>query len=126
MSDPSRPSILRRNAPGAAISLGVVVVGFVIPMWIARSQGALGVARGDDWSYLVTLFRWVDTGRMEFNDWVSMSLLGQLWIAAPIAAIWGHATTIVQTQTAILGSIGLLCVLWLGRRLGLSWGLAAL
>jgi len=63
---------------------------------------------------------------MEFNNWVSMSLLGQLWIAAPIAAIWGHATTIVQTQTAILGSIGLLCVLWLGRRLGLSWGLAAL
>ncbi|MEN9593656.1 MAG: hypothetical protein RLY23_139 [Actinomycetota bacterium] len=95
-------------------------------MWIARSQGALGVARGDDWSYLVTLFRWVDTGRMEFNNWVSMSLLGQLWIAAPIAAIWGHAITIVQTQTAILGSIGLLCVLWLGRRLGLSWGLAAL
>jgi 4-amino-4-deoxy-L-arabinose transferase-like glycosyltransferase len=63
---------------------------------------------------------------MEFNNWVSMSLLGQLWIAAPIAAIWGHAITIVQTQTAILGSIGLLCVLWLGRRLGLSWGLAAL
>ncbi|AKL74370.1 Dolichyl-phosphate-mannose-protein mannosyltransferase [Actinobacteria bacterium IMCC26256] len=103
-----------------------MVVGFVIPMWIARSQGALGAARGDDWSYLVTLFRWVDTGRIEFNNWVSMSLLGQLWIAAPIAAIWGHATTVVQTQTAILGSIGLLCVLWLGRRLGLSWGLAAL
>ena len=98
----------------------------VIPLWIARSQGALGAARGDDWSYLVTLFRWVDTGRMEFNNWVSMSLLGQLWIAAPIAAIWGHAITLVQTQTAILGSIGLLCVLWLGRRLGLSWGLAAL
>ncbi|MEI8335321.1 MAG: glycosyltransferase family 39 protein [Actinomycetes bacterium] len=126
MSAQSKPSILRRGAPGAAISLGVLVVGFVIPMWIARSQGALGVARGDDWSYLVTLFRWVDTGRMEFNNWVSMSLLGQLWIAAPIAAIWGHAITVVQTQTAILGSIGLLCVLWLGRRLGLSWGLAAL
>lgn len=117
---------MRRSAPGAAASLAVVVVGFVIPMWIARSQGALGVARGDDWSYLVTLFRWVDTGRMEFNNWVSMSLLGQLWLAAPVAAIWGHAITIVQTQTAIVGVIGLLCVLWLGRRLGLSWGLAGL
>ncbi len=84
------------------------------------------MSRGDDWSYLVTLFRWVDTGRMEFNNWVSMSLIGQLWIAAPIAAIWGHAITIVQIQTACLGAIGLLCVLSLGRRLGLSWSLAAL
>ena len=104
----------------------MLVFGLIIPLWIARSQGALGVARGDDWSYLVTLFRWVDTGRMEFNDWVTMSLLGQLWLAAPVAAIWGHATTIVQTQMAIVGAMGLLCVLWLGRRLGLSWPLAAL
>lgn len=118
--------MLRRSAPGTAATIGVIAIGLILPLWIARSHGALGVARGDDWSYLVTLFRWVDTGRMEFNNWVSMSLVGQLWIAAPIAMIWGHALTIVQIQTAFLGATGLLCVLWLGRRLGLSWGLAAL
>ncbi len=124
---PAAPvSLLRRSAPGTAATIGVIAIGLILPLWIARSQGALGVARGDDWSYLVTLFRWVDTGRMEFNNWVSMSLVGQLWIAAPIAAIWGHAITIVQIQTAFLGATGLLCVLWLSRRLGLSWGLAAL
>ncbi|MFM7270452.1 MAG: hypothetical protein ACKO2C_02305 [Actinomycetes bacterium] len=115
----------RRYAAPLATFAVLALVGTVIPLLIARHYGALGAARGDDWSYLVTLFRWVDTGRMEFNDWVSMSLLGQLLLAAPIAAVWGHATAIVQVETAIVGLAGLVAVVTLGRRLGLSQVVAA-
>jgi hypothetical protein len=98
-------------------------VGLVLPLVVARHYGALGAARGDDWSYLVTLFRWVDTGRLEFNNWVSMSLLGQLLLAAPVAVARGHAITLVQTETTVIGLGGLIALAFLGRRLGISWGL---
>lgn len=116
-----------RGFAAPLVTLAVLtVVGAIIPLLIARHYGALGAARGDDWSYLVTLFRWVDTGRMEFNDWVSMSLLGQLLLAAPIAVVWGHAITIVQAETAVVGLMGLVALAALGRRLGLGPVAAAL
>ena len=45
---------------------------------IASHYGAMGIPRSDDWSYLLTLFRWVDTGELTFNGWVSMTLVGQI------------------------------------------------
>ena len=88
----SRPTA-RAAAPWLAFG-AIALAGLVLPLVIARHYGALGAARGDDWSYLVTLFRWVDTGRLEFNNWVSMSLLGQLLLAAPVAAAPAVAITI--------------------------------
>ncbi|MEY3361132.1 MAG: hypothetical protein RL531_851 [Actinomycetota bacterium] len=114
-----------RVAGGLALG-ALALVGLVLPLVIARHHGALGAARGDDWSYLVTLFRWVDTGRLEFNNWVSMSLLGQLVLAAPIAVSRGHAIALVQAQTAVIGLVGLGALALLGRRLGLSWGAVTL
>jgi hypothetical protein len=115
----SRPTA-RAAAPWLAFG-AIALAGLVLPLVIARHYGALGAARGDDWSYLVTLFRWVDTGRLEFNNWVSMSLLGQLLLAAPVAAAKGHAIAIVQAETTVLGLGGLVALALLGRRLGLSW-----
>lgn len=119
----SRPAA-RAAAPWLALG-AIALAGLVLPLVVARHYGALGAARGDDWSYLVTLFRWVDTGRLEFNNWVSMSLLGQLVLAAPIAASRGHAITIVQAETTLIGFGGLAALALLGRRLGLSWAVVA-
>ena len=104
---PSRLSLLM--AFGA-----IAVVGVVIPLVFANHYGAIGVPRNDDWSYLRTLFHWVDTGSLDFNRWVSMTLFGQLVIAAPLVWLFGHDIAAVQVLTALLGFAGLLAVLWIG------------
>ncbi len=100
---------MRRVRTAAPIAL-VVAVAFVLPLTIAQHYHALGVPRGDDWSYLRTLYHWVDTGHLNFNNWVSMTLVGQLVLAAPIALVRGHDTSSVQALTAALGVMGLLSI----------------
>src|SRR5436190_20967260 len=101
----------RRGAPSVAL---LVVVGFVVPLLIARHYHALGVPRGDDWSYLRTLFHWVDSGDLNFNHWVSMTLVGQLLLAAPIALVRKGDTASVQALTATLGLVGLFSTVAVG------------
>src|SRR5436190_9436709 len=105
----------RRGAPSVAL---LVVVGFVVPLLIARHYHALGVPRGDDWSYLRTLYHWVDSGRLNFNNWVTMTLVGQLALAAPIALVRGHDTSSVQALTTVLGVAGLLATFGVARACG--------
>src|SRR4051794_14166443 len=84
-ADPSTaPRDAHRLHTAASVGL-LLVLGFALPLLIARHYHALGVPRGDDWSYLRTLFHWVDTGHLNFNNWVTMTLVGQLVLAAPIA-----------------------------------------
>jgi hypothetical protein len=97
------------------ILLLLAVVGVVVPVAVASHYGALGIPRSDDWSYLLTLFRWVDTGKLSFNGWVSMTLVGQIGIASPVAAIAGRSITAVQLFTTMVGFVGLLGVVFIGR-----------
>jgi hypothetical protein len=107
-----RSTISTAQIVAAVAILGVV--GLVVPVVIARMNGAMGIARNDDWSYLRTLFNWVDTGHLDFNSWVSMTLLMQLVFAAPIVFAFGHNITLIQLETAVLGFAGLCLVLWIG------------
>ncbi|HEY3834790.1 MAG TPA: hypothetical protein VGO03_21030 [Acidimicrobiia bacterium] len=102
----------------------VAVLGFAVPLLVARHYHALGVPRGDDWSYLRALYHWVDTGHLNFNHWVSMTLVGQLVLAAPIAMVRGHDTSSVQTLTTLLGVVGLLSSYTLARACGIGRGVA--
>jgi hypothetical protein len=102
-----RPSPARTVGAVAAVA----AAGLVLPLAVARAYGALGIVRNDDWSYLLTLFNWVDHGRLDFNNWVSMTLLTQLVLAAPIAA-FGHKIAWIQLETALLGFAGLCMVMW--------------
>jgi hypothetical protein len=105
--------------------VGIVILGVIglgLPLVTATHYGAYGIPRGDDWSYLVTLFRWVDSGRLSFNHWVSMTLVGQLVLAAPIAALKHRDIGAVQTVTAVLGFLGLIVVAATPARLGLRRG----
>src|SRR4051812_26068670 len=106
--------------------LAVVVVGLVVPLAVAAHYHALGIPRSDDWSYLVTEFRWIDSGRLSFNHWVSMSLVGQLALAAPIAALFPRDIRALQILTAALGAVGLGAVWWSAHRVGLTPARAAL
>ncbi len=110
----------------AASVVTISVVGLVLPLVIAHHQGALGIPRNDDWSYLRALFHWRDTGKLDFNHWVSMTLLGQLVIARPVVASFGNDITAVQVLTAVMGLVGLLAVLWLGVMTTGRMGVAAL
>jgi hypothetical protein len=110
---------MARRQPKYALTLAaaviiVTLVGVVVPLVVARHFGASGIPRSDDWSYLKALFHWVDAGQLDFNNFVSMTLLGQLVLAAPIVQIFGNDITTVQVTTALLGLVGLLGVLALG------------
>ena len=116
---PLRPRVLARSLLGVLLLGGL---GLGVPLIIASHYGAFGIPRGDDWSYLVTLFRWVDSGRLSFNHWVSMTLVGQLVLAAPVAVLRHRDIAAVQTLTAVLGFLGLVVVAATPVRIGLTRG----
>jgi hypothetical protein len=109
-----------RNRSRALEVLKIVALlaglGVLLPVLVSSHYGAMGIPRSDDWSYLLTLFRWVDSGTLSFNGWVSMTLVGQIAIAAPLAAIAGHSITTIQLFTATIGLVGLLGVVFIGRQ----------
>jgi 4-amino-4-deoxy-L-arabinose transferase-like glycosyltransferase len=116
----------RPRIVAVAVVVAITVVGLVLPLVIADHGGALGIARNDDWSYLRALFHWRDTGHLDFNHWVSMTLLGQLLIARPVVAVFGNDITAVQILTAVTGLVGLIAILWLGVMMTGRMGVAGL
>lgn len=95
-------------------TLLLLVLGAVVPLAIAWRGGAISIPRSDDWSYLTTLFRWTDGRGLDFNRWVSMTLVGQLVIAAPVAHLAHHSIAAVRLEVALIGVGGLLATSWLG------------
>jgi hypothetical protein len=115
-----------RTGPAVGALVAIALVGLALPLVLAAHYHALGIPRSDDWSYLVTEFRWMDSGRLSFNHWVSMSLVGQLVLGAPIAAFLPRDIGALQVATAALGTVGLAAVWWTARRLGVRPAPAAL
>src|SRR5689334_1731135 len=115
-----------RAATGAGWLVAVTVAALVVPLVIADHYHALGIPRSDDWSYLVSEFRWIDRGHLSFNHWVSMSLVGQLALAAPIAALLPRDIRALQVLTAVLGAVGIGATWWAAHRVGITPARAAL
>jgi hypothetical protein len=114
----TRPPARRSRTLDLAGIVGLLtLLGVVVPLLVAERYGALGIPRSDDWSYLLTLFRWVDTGKLDFNGWVSMTLVGQLVIAAPFVKLAGRSITTIQLLTSMVGLVGLLGVVFIGRQM---------
>jgi hypothetical protein len=88
----------------------LAIVAVVAPLAVAGHYGALGIPRSDDWSYLLTLFRLVDHGVLGFNNWVSMTLVGQLALAAPVAVAFPRSITAVHIASACVGFTGLVAL----------------
>lgn len=108
------------------IVVALAVIGIVMPVWWAHHYGALDIPRSDDWSYLLTLFHWDKTGHWDFNNWVSMTLIGQVFITEPIVWIFGHSIVAISIFWACVGLLGLIAVVAATRLLGLPRSAGAL
>ncbi len=104
-----------RNDLLVLATIGLVAV--AVPLYLTAHYGALDVPRSDDWSYLVTLFRWYETGEWNFNDWVSMTLVGQVYISAPVVAVFGESIVAVRVLVVTLGAAGLVATYACARSL---------
>lgn len=83
----------------AALAVSAVWVG------LAASQGALDIARNDDWSFMHNAFAFHDSGILAVTGWVQMMLIGQLVLAYPVLAVAGHSVAALQLLTALLGAL---------------------
>ncbi|MEP6623257.1 MAG: hypothetical protein ABJC79_02360 [Acidimicrobiia bacterium] len=119
MEDDGRPveHSRERSASGWWGLLVLAGVGLVVPLAVAGHFGAFGIPRGDDWSYLQTLFRFADHGRLDGNHWVSMTLVGQVGITTPVVWVFGHSIRAAQVTAALMGFGGLTATYWLARPL---------
>src|SRR5262249_21499911 len=100
--------------------------GVVLPLALAHHYDALRIPRSDDWAFLRVLFQWDRTGAWRFNNWVAMTLVGQVVLAEPVVKIFGESITAVRVFAAVLGLLGLLAVVALGRGVRLRRGAALL
>ncbi len=96
-----------RTARRVGVVVAITVVGMVVPVLVARHFGALDHPRSDDWSYLRTLFGVADGHGWNFNGWVSMTLVGQVFMTLPIAHAWARSIVAARIATAIWGAVGL-------------------
>ncbi len=117
---PARTAGARRWADDAIALALLIVIGAVVPLVIAHHYDALRIPRSDDWSYLRALFVWRHTGHLDFNHWVSMTLIGQLIIARPVVAVFGDSLTAIRVLVAGLGVVGLAAIVAMAETLGLS------
>ncbi len=118
--DGSSGAAVGRPTPWWRVGAIVVGSGAVVPLVIAASAGALDVPRSDDWSYLLTLFRFSDSGQWDFNEWVSMTLAGQVLATVPVVKLFGDSVVAARVFAASVGVLGLGAVVGLGGRLGVA------
>ena len=71
---------------------------------LARSRGAFGASRNDDWSYLRVAFGLAANGRFHLNGWVQMSFVGQAVLALPVLLAKPENIRALQVMVALLGA----------------------
>ncbi len=97
------------------IVVALVVAGVAIPAGIALWSHAFGIPRYDDWSYRRVLAEFVQTGHISLVGWGAMTLVGQLFWAAPFAIILGGHPWVAGFSVAIASAIGIGSAYWLAR-----------
>ncbi len=97
------------------IVVALVVVGVGLPAGIALWSHAFGIPRYDDWAYRRVLAEFVQTGHISLVGWGAMTLVGQLFWAAPFALILGGHPWVAGFSVAIASAIGIGSAYWLAR-----------
>lgn len=95
----------------AALALIMLVAGAAI-----RPVGEFPL--NDDWAYALPV-KWLnETGRLAFTDWQSMTLIGQVYLAAALTSLTGFSLTALRLLVMTLGAASVLLVFATSRTLG--------
>lgn len=97
---------LPRQSRSEWLVASLASTGFVVAlMGVAQYFDALGIARGDDWSFIRMLQDFSQTGQIELTGWVQMTFVGQSALAIPWLAL-GSVPSIMSLQviTALLAA----------------------
>ena len=88
--------------------VSVLFGGWLLIMWLmALEAGSVGVARSDDWSYLLTQFDFAESGSFVLNNWAVTMLIGHTIAAAPIVFFFGQSIAALQAFVAVLSFLAL-------------------
>jgi len=63
------------------------------------------VPLGDAAHYAWSARHWIETGELRISDWPAMSLVGQLWLALPLARVFGPGPAVLGGATFALAAI---------------------
>lgn len=89
-------------------------------------QGDGRVPLGDSWVFSWTEKQLVEHGRLVFSDVQAMTLVGQMLLAWPVAAVFSPTPSVLNHFTLVLSAITLDLFLLVYRRLGIGRGLSLL
>src|SRR6476646_5293654 len=68
--------------------VALVVALALAPIRVSVAFGAVGLERNDDLAWAEILWRWEHSGQLRLIGWPSMSLIGRLVLAWPVARIF--------------------------------------
>lgn len=111
-----------------AISAFLICSIAVLLMWsLASYRGAVGIARADDWSYLLTQFEFGRSGEFVLNNWAVTMLVGQTLAAAPVTVLTGASIVWHQAFVSAFAIVGLwLSYLLVRRYLPMPWAILSI
>ena len=113
----------------AEIFLSILAaIAVVVVIWaISGAGGAVGIARADDWSYLLTQFEFHESGRFVMNNWAVTMLIGQTLLAAPVVVAFGTSIVALQAFVATLSAAALVVTYVVVRQiLPIRWSIFSL
>lgn len=114
LDDTVKISLSRATPLLIILCLGILAIA------LAGAQGALGIARADDWSYLSMSFEQFGLEKVELNGWVHMMFVTQGSYGNLLNRIADEKIVVFQMSTLSLGLAGLVGVYLLAR-----WALPA-
>jgi len=104
---PSRSSML------ALASL--LLIGVALPIVVGLVSGALSVPRNDDPAYRRVALELYSTGRLRFNAWSEMTLVGQIAFVQPFLWLSRGGAWAFAAATAVLSAAGIVAGYALAR-----------
>ena len=117
MMTTAAPSPVRTRSrwPSIAAVPVLLAIGVLLPIVIGMIAGSLTVPRNDDPAYRRVALELYSTGRLTFNGWSEMTLIGQIAFAQPFLWLSGGSAWAFTASTSVLAAGGILCGYALAR-----------